>query len=120
MIALSMSLGVGNGAAKTASGPLTPPTVAPVLIGESFGIGSFIAVLNWTASDKTSSAGFGYDVYYSYLNESNFNLLTTVTDLSYNAEPGDGPGVYYFKIIPKNSAGDGPASNIASVTLPGI
>lgn len=114
-----MSLGVGNGAAKTASGPLTPPTVAPVLIAET-STGSYVANLNWTASNKTSSAGFGYDVYYSYLNESNFNLLTTVTDLSYNAEPGDGPGVYYFKIIPKNSAGDGPASNIASVTLPGV
>lgn len=114
-----MSLGVGNGAAKTASGPLTPPTVAPVLIAET-STGSYIANLNWTASNKTSSAGFGYDVYYSYLNESNFNLLTTVTDLYYNAEPGDGPGVYYFKIIPKNSAGDGPASYTASVTLPGI
>lgn len=119
MIALSMSLGVGNGAAKTASGPLTPPTVAPVLIGETT-TGSYIANLNWTASDKTSSAGFGYDVYYSYLTESNFNLITAVTDLYFNFEPGDGTGVYYFKVIPKNSAGDGPASNIASVTLPGL
>jgi hypothetical protein len=118
MIALSMSLGVGNGAAKTASGPLTPPTVAPVLI-VSAASGSTTANLEWTASDKTSSAGFGYQI--ERENASVFSPVGTTTSLVFNEDiPTANGETYTYRVTPYNAAGNGPASNTASVTLPGI
>lgn len=115
MIALSMSLGVGNGAAKTASGPLTPPTVAPVLIASASNV---TGVLDWTASDKTSSSGFAYRIELSIASES-FNPINSTTQLFYADQHNDANGeTYTYRVTPYNAAGDGPTSNTASIILP--
>jgi hypothetical protein len=97
-------------------GPLTPPTVAPVL-SVSAELGSYTANLVWTPSDKAGSAGFHYEV---WVDEGFGPLLagtTTDTFFDYTAFPP--PGTYDFYVVPKNSAGGGPSSNTASVNLPG-
>lgn len=121
MIALSMSLGVGNGAAKTASGPLTPPTVAPVLIANIY-FADYTARLEWTASNKTNSDGFGYRVEVS-INGGSFSLVASLTanDFAYNDQQYGATGeTYTYRVTPFNAAGDGPVSNTASVIIPGV
>lgn len=120
MIALSISLGVGNGAAKTAPGPLTPPTVAPVLI-VSADYGSYIAVLEWTPSNKTSSPGFYYEVWregpaggWNLVGSYNSSILTVSID-----EEPSGMGIYRYYVKPINDAGEGPSSNTVEIPLPG-
>lgn len=93
------------------AGPLTPPTLAPVLIAEESG-GS--AVLDWTASNKSTTAGFAYRV--SRDDGSGFVQVTTTQNLSYNDSPEG--GTYDYKITPYNDAGDGPDSNIETVVIP--
>lgn len=93
--------------------PLTPPTAAPVLSAFA-DPGSYIAQLSWTASDKTDSAGFGYDVYVDN------GYLATTTSLEYDDDRTlSGPGTYTYKVIPKNDAGNGPTSNEVPIELPG-
>jgi hypothetical protein len=101
-----------------ATAVLSPPTVAPVLTYDPPMLGSFIVDLFWTASNKTSSAGFGYRVYMQY-NGGGFNAIETTTNLTtaFNGDPN--AGTYDFRIVPFNDAGEGPSSNTASVVLPG-
>lgn len=103
------------------AGTLTPPTVAPVLTVDA-DLGSYVANLSWTASNKTSSAGFGYEVWYNYNNAGwvlNDTVGAAVLTYNFDADPVPGAGPYRFQIIPKNDAGEGPSSNEASITLPG-
>lgn len=100
------------------AGPLTPPTVAPVL-SVSAELGSNTANLTWTASNKASSAGFGYEIEVN-INSAGWGAVTTTTGLSYNYTASSPAGeTYAFRITPYNDAGEGPSSNAASVILPG-
>lgn len=101
-----------------ASSALTPPTVAPVLTNDPIDPGSFITTLNWTASDKTDSAGFGYRVYMQY-DAGGYNDIETNTNLTTYFDADPNAGVYDFRIVPFNDAGEGPSSNTVSVTVPG-
>lgn len=114
-----LSLTLGRPSSKVGEGTLTPPTVAPVLT-VSADFGSYIAVLEWTASNKTDSAGFSYSAQYSS-DGVNFVEFYNGTGLTTNFSIGLGEeGLYYFKVIPLNDAGNGPDSNTASVILPGV
>lgn len=98
-------------------GVLTPPTVAPVLTVEA-DLGSYEAILNWTPSNKTSSPGFEYQVYFAPSGSTEFTFLGSTASQTYSytaSETGD----YAFKVIPANSAGEGPSSNEVVITLPG-
>jgi hypothetical protein len=100
------------------AGTLTPPTVAPVLTVDA-DLGSYVANLSWTASNKTSSAGFAYKAYASPDNVTFTEFYSDVgLSTSYGISIGN-EGTWYFKVIPVNDAGEGPSSNTASVILPG-
>lgn len=108
------------GAGSSGSGTLTPPSVAPVLTVEA-DLGSTTANLSWTASNKTGSAGFQYDIYRG-INGGGASIIVSVSaaTLTYNdSNPGAAGETYEYYIIPKNNAGEGPSSNTASVVLPG-
>lgn len=93
------------------AGPLTPPTLAPsLMVSESGGV----ATLDWTASNKTGSAGFAYRV--SRDSGGGFGLITTTQALSYNDSLGT--GTYHYKITPYNDAGDGLDSNTETIVIP--
>ena len=122
MPAMCLSLNLPCGVADRT---LTPPTVAPVLTVTA-DLGSTVAQLEWTASDKTSSSGF---IYYLYRNAGSAPVPgvdspiksyagSTLTD-SDNVTTAGGE-TYYYIIVPSNSAGDGPASNVVEIILPGI
>lgn len=96
---------------------LTPPTLAPVLV-VSAGLGSYTVSLEWTASNKTGSAGFGYRIYHQ-LDGGGYSELATTTNLSYEDEQLGFDGLHEYYITPYNDAGEGTVSNDASVTLPG-
>ena len=115
------ALGLGMALARSA-GPdlgLTPPSLAPVL-SVSAEFGSQTANLEWTASNKASSAGFGYDIELN-VNSAGWNSVATTTSLSYNyTNVGVSGLTHEFRITPYNDAGEGPVSNEASVILPGV
>lgn len=119
MQSLFLALSVGSGSIVAPPGPLTPPTVAPVLsVTTQFGVNT--AFLEWTASNKTSSEGFGYFVQVKVGDGSWFTAAAEITSLSYEYTDGGATGLtYYLRIIPYNSAGDGPSSNEVSTVLPG-
>jgi hypothetical protein len=107
-------LGCGSGG----SGVLTPPSVAPVL-DVLADLGSPTAELTWTASNKTSSAGFAYKVEVD-IDGGGFAEIITTTDRLYNDTEGSSAGeTYTYRITPYNDAGEGPVSNDVSVILPG-
>lgn len=115
-----LALTLGRPSSKVGEGALTPPTVAPVLT-VSADFGSYDAVLQWTASDKTSSAGFVYDIYRSIDGIGPTLTATVGAVLTYtDNNPGAAGGLYEYFVTPKNNAGEGPSSNTASVILPGI
>jgi hypothetical protein len=102
-------------------GTLTPPTVAPVLTVDA-DLGSYEANLSWTASNKTSSAGFGYAIWRNDLTGSGWTLQGTVgpETLTFSNDVGAGnDNTYLYYVIPFNDAGEGPSSNTASIVLPG-
>ena len=103
----------------TANGVPQPPSLAPVLM-VSTEFGSYIAALEWTASNRTGSAGFAYQVWVS-IDGGYYTLATTVgaSTLSYNYDASSTGGTYSFYIKPINDVGEGPSSNTASVVLPG-
>lgn len=116
-----MSL-TNTGAGPTGSGALTPPTVAPVL-AVSADFGSDTANLEWTASNKTGSAGFGYRIF-RQKNGLGYDELTTTTSRIFADTPSPAPdgGLYEYYIEPYNDAGPatgGGLSNEAEITLPG-
>jgi hypothetical protein len=114
-----LSLTLGRPSSKVGEGVLTPPTVAPVLT-VSADFGSYDAVLQWTASDKTSSAGFGYNIYRSIDGIGPTLIATVGAVLTYtDNNPGAAGELYEYFVTPKNNAGEGPSSNTASVILPG-
>lgn len=107
------------GAGSSGSGTLTPPSVAPVLTVSATSIGSTDALLEWTASNKTSSAGFQYAVYLQ-IDSSPESIITYTTSLVYvDNRPSAAGETYKYRIVPENDAGEGPSSNTASVVLPG-
>lgn len=109
-------LGAGT---SGSSGSLTPPTVAPVLTVDA-DLGSFIANLAWTPSNKTGSVGFGYNLYGAPFPDPALLIQTLgSTTLSTTFDPLDVGGLWNFYIIPFNDAGEGPSSNTASINLPG-
>lgn len=117
----ALALGLSLSASSFGEVALTPPTVAPVLTVNA-DIGTTNAELEWTASNKTGSAGFGYNVYCQI--DAGPELLVFITgplDLSYIFEDPSATGeTYAFRVVPFNDAGEGPSSNIASVILPGV
>lgn len=111
-------LGAGS---SGSNGSLTPPSVAPVLTVDA-DLGSYEANLSWTASNKTSSAGFGYAIWRNDLTGSGWTLQGTVgpETLTFSNDVGVGnDNTYLYYVIPFNDAGEGPSSNTASVVLPG-
>ena len=103
----------------TANGIPQPPSVAPVLV-VSADLGSYVANLEWTASNRTGSAGFAYQIWVD-VDGGGYSLLTSVGPgtLSYNHDASPTAGTYSYYIKPINDAGEGPSSNAASVVLPG-
>lgn len=103
----------------TANGVPQPPSVAPVLV-VSADLGSYVANLEWTASNRTGSAGFAYQIW-ADVDGGGYSLLTSVGPgtLSYNHDASPTAGTYSYYIKPINDAGEGPSSNAASVVLPG-
>jgi hypothetical protein len=103
----------------TANGIPQPPSFAPVLV-VSADFGSYIANLDWTASNRTASAGFAYQIWVS-LDGGDYALAASVgpSTLSYAYDAAPTDGAYGFYIKPINDAGEGPSSNAASVVLPG-
>lgn len=104
----------------TANGIPQPPSVAPVLVVSAAEFGSYIANLEWTASNRTGSAGFAYQIWMD-IDGGGYSLLTSVGSgtLSYAYDASPTAGTYSFYIKPINDAGEGPSSNAASVVLPG-
>ena len=115
----AFSLGLSLPFASFGAAVLSPPTVAPVLT-VSAELGSVIANLEWTPSNKTGSAGFGYNIELNFNNGGWNNVGGGVTGLSFNYEDAGATGLpYEFRVIPYNDAGNGPVSNIEGVILPG-
>lgn len=115
------ALGLGMALARSA-GPdlgLTPPSLVPVL-SVTAELGSQTANLEWTASNKTSSAGFGYKIELN-IDGAGYNEINTTTNLFYDdARTGTSGETYTYRVTPFNDAGNGPTSNEASVILPGV
>lgn len=103
----------------TANGVPQPPSVTPVLT-VSADLGSYVANLDWTASNRTGSAGFAYQIWVS-LDGGSYSLLDSVgpSTLSYAHDASPTGGTYSYYIKPINDVGEGPSSNAASVVLPG-
>jgi hypothetical protein len=104
------------------AGPLTPPTVAPVLMVDAEPL-SVMASLDWTFAGSTSSPGFGFRIYID-VNSGGFTELTTVSAATFTATHTQVPTpegeTYTFKVTAFNDAGEGPESNAAGVVLPGL
>ena len=97
---------------------LTPPRTAPVLIVTAE-LASSTANLSWTASNKTTSPGFGYKIEID-IDGAGFNTLDYTTSLTYNDDHPTATGqTFSYRITPYNDAGEGPSSNTAGVVLPG-
>jgi hypothetical protein len=98
---------------------LTPPRTAPVLIVTAE-LASTTANLSWTASNKTTSPGFGYKIEVN-IDGAGFNTLDYTTSLTYNdaQDTSGGPKTYTYRVTPYNDAGEGWSSNTAGVVLPG-
>ncbi len=114
-----LALSLGRPSSKVGEGELTPPTVAPVLTVDA-DFNSTTALLSWTASNKTDSPGFAYQVWMKIDNGfESVILITTNTSDSYDV-PGALYETYTFRVEPFNDVGYGPSSNTASVILPGV
>lgn len=108
-------LGAGS---SGSNGSLTPPSVAPVLTASTTP-GAYSAILEWTASNKTSSPGFQYVIYVT-IGTNPEGIAGYSTDLVFFYEDLAATGdEYFFRVVPENNAGEGPSSNTASVVLPG-
>lgn len=97
---------------------LLPPSVAPVLDVQTE-LGSDEASLTWTASNRTGTAGFSYQVQMD-VNGGGYSVISTTTSLFFtDARSGAAGETYTYRIIPFNDYGEGPASNAVGVVLPG-
>lgn len=82
-------------------------------------LGVKTAYLTWSASNKTTSPGFYYDVEVK-INSGSYSSLTTTTSRTYNNTQGAAAGeTYTYRITPHNDYGGGPSSNTFGVVLPG-
>ena len=118
----ALALGLTLPFSSFGAAPLTPPTVAPVLVVTS-AFGSTTAQLDWTASNKASSAGFGYKIYLQVDANPETEIYNEIGELPLSTtytEPMAAGETYSFRVVPFNDAGDGPSSNTDSVILPGI
>jgi hypothetical protein len=113
-----MDISLGLALSLEGGGALSPPTIAPVLMVTTE-LGSDVAALSWTASDKATSSGFYYDVEVD-IDGGGYGSLTTTTSLTYNDTQGTAVGeTYTYRITPHNDYGGGPSSNTVGVVLPG-
>lgn len=104
--------------AGPASAGLTAPTLAPVL-AVTADLGSKIANLSWSASNKTGSPGFYYSIEVD-VNGGGYATVGTTTSLSSADNQATASGqTYTYRVTPYNSQGGGPSSNTAGVVLPG-
>lgn len=116
---MSLALGVTLPAVAFASAGLTPPSLAPILSADVASM-SYTVNLEWTASNKTDSPGFEYAIESSRDGVSfNRDSATNSLFFDYAVTVGE-EGSWYFRIVPYNNAGDGPASNIATAFIPGL
>lgn len=116
----SSLLHTGAGPSNGGGSALLPPSVAPVLDVQTM-VGSSVASLTWTASNRTGSAGFTYRID-AKINEDAYEEVATTTSLTYNDTRGNPPATgetYTYRITPLNDYGEGPSSNEAGVVLPG-
>jgi hypothetical protein len=113
-----MDISLGLALSLEGGGALSPPTIAPVLdVTTELGIN--VAYLIWSASDKTTSPGFYYDVEVK-IGTGSYSSLTTTTSRTYNDTQGAAAGeTYTYRITPHNDYGGGPSSNTVGVVLPG-
>lgn len=118
MIAFAISLNVKPALLSGTGNALSPPTIAPVL-DVTTELGVKTAYLTWSASNKTTSPGFYYDVEVK-INSGSYSSLTTTTSRTYNNTQGAAAGeTYTYRITPHNDYGGGPSSNTFGVVLPG-
>jgi hypothetical protein len=104
--------------ARASGGFVGPPSRAPVLDVQAE-LGGYEASLTWTASNRTSSPGFGYKIELD-IDGAGYTELTTTTNLFHSEYQGGAFGeTYTFRIIPYNDYGEGPSSNEAEIVLPG-
>lgn len=93
----------------------SPPTVAPVLTGSQ--TAALQVNLNWSASNKEATVDFVYDIE-GRLNGGSWSVLGTEAAgvLTKNLTLS-GAGFWDFRVTPKNSAGNGPSSNVLNIWL---
>lgn len=118
----ALALGMTLPFASFGAAPPSPPTLAPVA-SVSSSIGSTTALVEWTASNKTFSAGFGYKVYLQINSDPEQLVYNEVGDTplgTYYSNAGAAGETYSFRVVPFNDAGNGPTSNTASTILPGV
>ena len=107
-----------HGIWQSGSPSVTPPSIAPILDAQST-LGSYQASLTWTASNRTSSPGFGYKVELD-IDGGGFNEIVSTTNLFYTDTQGSAAGeTYTYRVTPYNDYGEGPSSNESGVVLPG-
>lgn len=76
------------------------------------------ATLDWTASNKQASPGFGYKVYSSAPSAGLvYSLEATLGDVLTYSNTVTESGDWYYYVRPYNDAGEGPFSNFANTNL---
>lgn len=108
----------GAGAGSPGGSGGGAPTVAPNLYLIEIQPGGSTPTLHWTASNRTDSPGFRYEIWYE-INGSGLTYLGETQNLSYSQSFSPSEGTFNFQIRPVNNAGEGPSSNTASVNIPG-
>jgi hypothetical protein len=110
--------GYGTGMGGEEEPTATPPTIAPVL-AVTAAFGGNTSSLSWSASNKTSSPGFYYDIELD-IDGAGYSSITTTTSLTYSDSRSLAAGeTYSYRVIPNNDYGVGPTSNTVAIVLPG-
>ena len=77
-------------------------------------------ILSWKVPDDFGNTITGYDIQYRVRGENSFTTIKHGTSNSATITGLTSGVTYDFKVIAKNSAGIGPESNTASVTIPNL